>query len=60
MPARGTRQMVDDLVAGGVDVELHLVAGGTHTTTAFGFLATDELATAESLAWVQERLAAEE
>lgn len=59
VPAYMTEAMVDDLIAGGIDVELHLVEGGTHTTTAFGFLATDELATAESVAWVQGLLAGE-
>ena len=58
VPAYMTEELVDDLIAGGIDVDLHLVPGGTHTTTAFGFLATDELATAESVAWVQELLAA--
>lgn len=57
VPPYTTQALVDDLIAGGIDVELHLVVGGTHTTTAFGFLATDELATAESVAWVQALLA---
>lgn len=52
-----TEALVADLQAGGVDVELHLVDGGTHTTTAFGFLATPELATDESVAWVKAQLA---
>lgn len=47
-----TRALVHDLRDGGVDVELHEVAGATHTTTAFGFLAVPEVATEESVAWV--------
>jgi dienelactone hydrolase len=52
-----TEDLVADLRAGGIQVDLHLVDGGTHTTTAFGFLAVPELATAESVAWVQDLLA---
>ncbi len=51
-----TQDLVAGLRAGGVEVELTLVEGGTHTTTAFGFLATPELATDPSLAWVRARL----
>lgn len=51
-----TEQLVNDLQAGGVDVELSLIEGGTHIDTAFGFLAVRERATAESIAWVQARL----
>lgn len=56
VPAWMTEAMVDDLRDGGVDVELHLVPGGHHTDTAFGFLAWKEHATDESVAWVMERL----
>lgn len=56
VPAWMTEVMVEDLIAGGVDVEYHEVEGGEHTTTAFGFLATKELATDESVAWVLGRL----
>lgn len=52
VPAWTTRAMVDDLRTGGVEVTLNMVAGGTHTDTAFGFLAYPELATDESVAWV--------
>lgn len=54
-----TEAMVADLQAGGIDVDLHRVEGGTHTTTAFGFLAVHELAMEESVGWVQERLGGE-
>lgn len=52
-----TQDLVTDLRAGGMDVELTLVPGGTHIDTAFGFLAFPERATAESIAWVQAQLA---
>lgn len=52
-----TQAMVRALRAGDIDVELHLVEGAGHTDTAFGFLAAPERATAESVAWVQARLA---
>jgi dienelactone hydrolase len=55
--AADTAALVEDLAAGGIDVTLHLVEGGTHTTTAFGFLAYPEAATDESVAWVQGLLA---
>lgn len=51
-----TEALVDDLVAGGMDVELTLVPGGTHTDTAFGFVAVPERATDASIAWVKSRL----
>jgi dienelactone hydrolase len=54
-----TEDLVDDLRAGGIDVDLHLVEGGTHTTTAFGFLAFPDRATDESVAWVMNLLAPE-
>lgn len=57
VPAWMTQAMVDDLRDGGIDVDLHLVEGGHHTDTAFGFLAWPELATDESIGWVLERLA---
>jgi dienelactone hydrolase len=53
-----TQELVADLEAGGMDVELTLVEGGTHIDTAFGFLAFPERATADSVAWVQAQLAA--
>jgi len=56
VPLVYTRQMVTDLQDGGIDITLHEVPGGEHTTTAFGFLASVELATDESLSWVFEQL----
>lgn len=56
IPLSGTRELVTDLRAGGVQVELFEVEGGTHTTTAYGFLGSQELARSESMAWVMERL----
>lgn len=57
MLASDTQAMVRGLRAGGIDVELHLVEGAGHTNTAFGFVAAPELATAQSVAWVQAYLA---
>lgn len=51
-----TAALVEDLRAGGVEVELHWVEGATHTTTAFGFLAVPEQATEASVEWVLGRL----
>lgn len=51
-----TQALVDDLNAGGMQVELTLVAGGDHLDTAFGFLARQQKATAESVSWVLARL----
>ncbi|NOY90648.1 MAG: hypothetical protein GXP55_05505 [Deltaproteobacteria bacterium] len=49
----GTRALVDDLRAGGVEVDYQVVPGGEHTTVAFGFVASDELRTEESIAWIR-------
>lgn len=51
-----TEALVDDLRAGGVDVEFTVVDGGTHIDTAFGFVAFEERATAESVGWINEQL----
>ena len=59
VPAAMTQELVAALRAGGIDVDLHLVPGSGHTDTAFGFLATNEAATEESVAWVLGLLAAE-
>lgn len=59
VPAAYTEAMVDDLRAGGLDVELHLVDGAGHVDTAFGFLAVPERATDDSVAWVRARLTPE-
>jgi len=53
VPEAGTRALVDELRAGGVEVEYQVVPGGEHTTVAFGFVASDELRTEESIAWVR-------
>jgi pimeloyl-ACP methyl ester carboxylesterase len=51
-----TEALVDDLVAGGMQIELVEVPGGTHLDTAFGFLASYERATDDSVAWIHGRL----
>lgn len=51
-----TQALVDDLTDGGVEVEYTEVPGATHLDTAFGFLASAEGATEESVAWVQAQL----
>jgi acetyl esterase/lipase len=56
--ARDTAELVDALRAGGVEVTLNLVPGGGHVDTAFGFLATAERATDDSVAWVLDQLQA--
>ncbi len=52
VPLFYTADMVSDLQDAGVDITLHQVVGATHTNTAFGFLASPELATDEAVAWV--------
>jgi acetyl esterase/lipase len=52
-----TAQLVSALRAGGVVVDYHVISGGQHTTTAFGFVAQHQLATDESIAWVFSQLA---
>jgi fermentation-respiration switch protein FrsA (DUF1100 family) len=54
-----THRLVDDLNAGGMNVEITDVPGGTHIDTAFGFVAANELAMDESIAWVRARLSEE-
>ena len=51
-----TRAMVDALRAGGNTVDYEVVAGGTHTNIAFGFVAYQELRTSESIQWLREKL----
>jgi len=53
VPEPGSRALVDDLRAGGVEVDYRVVPGGEHTTVAFGFVASDELRTEESVAWIR-------
>ncbi len=55
---RDTHALVDALRAGGVDVDYQVVPGGEHTTVAFGFVASDQLRTEESIAWVRGLLEA--
>jgi hypothetical protein len=56
IPEPISAELVAALRAGGVSVDYHVVAHGTHFNTAFGFVAQNELATADSLAWLRERL----
>jgi pimeloyl-ACP methyl ester carboxylesterase len=51
-----TRQMVQALRDGGVEVDYKVVSGGRHTDVAFGFVAQDQRRTEESIAWVQSHL----
>jgi dienelactone hydrolase len=56
VPESITAELVAALRAGGDSVDYHVIPHGTHITTAFGFLAQNQWATAASLAWVRERL----
>jgi len=56
VPLVYTADLVAELRAGGIDLTLHEVVGGTHTDTAFGFLASAERATEESVEWVLDAL----
>lgn len=51
-----TTELVRDLEQGGVQVDYHIVLGGTHTNTAFGFVSQHQVATQESITWVQKHL----
>jgi dipeptidyl aminopeptidase/acylaminoacyl peptidase len=51
-----TTELVRALENGGVTVEYHIVLGGEHLTTAFGFGAQNQKATQESIAWVKDLL----
>ena len=51
-----TAEMVGALREGGVDVEYEVVEGGTHLNVAFGFVATNELRTEASIAWLRAML----
>lgn len=53
-----TLELVDELRAGGLDVELTVVEGAGHLDTAFGFLASLDRAREQSVAWVLEQLGA--
>jgi dienelactone hydrolase len=56
VPEPITAELVAALRAGGDSVDYRVIPHGTHITTAFGFLAQNQWATAISLAWVRERL----
>ncbi|MBI1949619.1 MAG: hypothetical protein HYS27_28290 [Deltaproteobacteria bacterium] len=56
LPA-ATADLVQELRAGGLDVELTMVEGAGHLDTAFGFLASLDRAREQSIAWVLDRLA---
>jgi acetyl esterase/lipase len=56
VPERATRQLAYTLARGGVRVEYEVVPGAGHLDTAFGFLASREHRTAESIAWLRARL----
>lgn len=51
-----THGLVDDLNAAGMDVAITDVPGGTHIDTAFGFVAANERATEDSVAWILDHL----
>ena len=53
---KSTRAFVDALRAGGDTVDYEVVAGGTHFDVAFGFLASVDLRTDASIAWLRARL----
>lgn len=56
IPEPATAELVADLRAGGVELDYEVVPGGTHVDVAFGFVASDELRTVESVAWIRSRL----
>ena len=56
IPEWATRQLVDALRAGGVELTYEVVHGGTHTDVAFGFVAYPERRTDEALAWLRREL----
>jgi dienelactone hydrolase len=51
-----TSELVATLRTGGVQVGYEVVPGGTHTDVAFGYLASYELRTEASIAWVRARV----
>jgi pimeloyl-ACP methyl ester carboxylesterase len=56
VPKSATDGLVDELRAGGMEIEYTVVPGGGHGDTAFGFVAQDERATEQSVAWTLKRL----
>lgn len=51
-----TREMVEALRAAGMTVDYQVVPGADHATVAFGYLATKQQRTEESIAWVRQLL----
>jgi dienelactone hydrolase len=58
VPESTTRQAVEALRQGGVQVDYEVVPGATHFDLAFGFVTAAEKRTRESVAWLRERLSA--
>ena len=56
VPQAATRQLVDALRGGGMKVEYEVVPGAGHSDVAFGFVASNEHRTAESIAWLRDQL----
>jgi pimeloyl-ACP methyl ester carboxylesterase len=56
VPEWATREVIEALRAGGVEVDYQVVPGGGHADVAFGFVATPQQRTDESIAWVRARL----
>ncbi len=56
VPQVYTDEVVEDLRAGGMEVDYRVVPGGTHLNVAFGFVASAQLRTLESTEWVLRRL----
>ncbi len=59
VPEASTREMVEALRGSGMRIEYEVVPDGTHIDVAFGFVATAERRTEESIAWVRGLLAGE-
>jgi pimeloyl-ACP methyl ester carboxylesterase len=51
-----TTELVRSLQQAGVQVDYHIVLGGGHGTTAYGFVNQRQVATEQSIQWVRERL----
>lgn len=52
-----TTELVHELQRAGLRVDYHIVLGGTHTNTAYGFVSQHQVATEASIQWVFDRLA---
>jgi hypothetical protein len=59
VPEPGTHALVDAFTAGGMTIDYQVVPGGQHTDVAFGYVASAEKRTAESVAWVKSKLDAQ-